>query len=98
MMERFYEVLNNVGDPYEALKITANHIGSALVASGMTVIFGSAALMASPFNIISKLRTGDSAVGSLRPHHYLHSLCGPNDSHGRMRCQNRWSDLKQLKL
>ena len=53
MMERFYEELSNVGDPYEALKITANRIGSALVASGMTVIFGFAALMSSPFNIIS---------------------------------------------
>ena len=53
MMERFYEELHNVGDPYEALKITANRIGSALVASGMTVIFGFAALMSSPFNIIS---------------------------------------------
>jgi hypothetical protein len=53
MMERFYEELHNVGDPHEALKITANRIGSALVASGMTVIFGFAALMSSPFNIIS---------------------------------------------
>ncbi len=53
MMERFYEELHNVGDPYEALKITANRIGSALVASGMTVVFGFAALIASPFNIIS---------------------------------------------
>lgn len=53
MMERFYEELHNVGDPYEALKITANRIGSALMASGMTVVFGFAALIASPFNIIS---------------------------------------------
>ena len=53
MMERFYEELGNVGDPYEAMKITANRIGSALVASGMTVIFGFAALIASPFNIVS---------------------------------------------
>ncbi|MCK9406382.1 MAG: RND family transporter [Methanothrix sp.] len=53
MMERFYEELQNVGDPYEALKITANRIGSALVASGAAVAFGFAALMSSPFNIIS---------------------------------------------
>ncbi len=53
MMERFYEELDNVGDPYEALKITVNRIGSALVASGMTVVFGFAALISSPFNIIS---------------------------------------------
>jgi uncharacterized protein len=51
MMERFYEELNRVGDPFEALKITANRIGSALVASGMTVVFGFAALISSPFNI-----------------------------------------------
>ncbi|MDD4653624.1 MAG: hydrophobe/amphiphile efflux-3 (HAE3) family transporter, partial [Methanothrix sp.] len=51
MMERFYEELHNVGDPYEALKITANRIGSALVASGLTVTFGFAALITSPFNI-----------------------------------------------
>jgi len=53
MMERFYEELENVGNPYEAMKITANRIGSALVASGMTVTFGFGALIASPFNIIS---------------------------------------------
>jgi len=53
MMERFYEELENVGNPYEAMKITANRVGSALVASGMTVIFGFGALIASPFNIIS---------------------------------------------
>jgi len=53
MMERFYEELANVGDPYEAIQITANRIGSALVASGMTVTFGFGALIASPFNIIS---------------------------------------------
>lgn len=53
MMERFYEELKNVGNPYEALGITANRIGSALVASGMTVIFGFGALIASPFNLIS---------------------------------------------
>ena len=53
MMERFYEELHNVGDPFEALKITANRIGSALVASGMTVVFGFGVLIASPFNITS---------------------------------------------
>ncbi|MDD4160885.1 MAG: RND family transporter [Methanothrix sp.] len=53
MMERFYEELKNVGNPYEAMKITVNRIGSALVASGMTVFFGFAALVASPFDIIS---------------------------------------------
>jgi predicted RND superfamily exporter protein len=51
MMERFYEELERVGDPFEALKITANRIGSALMASGLTVVFGFAALITSPFNI-----------------------------------------------
>jgi predicted RND superfamily exporter protein len=37
MMERFYEELKNVGDPFEALTITANRIGSALVASRMSL-------------------------------------------------------------
>ncbi len=53
MMERFYEELPNVGNPHDALKIAANRIGSALMASGATTVFGFAALMASPFNIIS---------------------------------------------
>jgi len=51
MMERFYEELERVGDPFEALKVTANRIGSALMASGLTVVFGFAALITSPFNI-----------------------------------------------
>ena len=53
MMERFYEELKNAGNPHEAMKITVNRIGSALLASGMTVFCGFAALVASPFNIIS---------------------------------------------
>ena len=53
MMERFYEELDRVGDPIEALRIASYNIGSALMASGMTTVFGFAALIASPFNIIS---------------------------------------------
>lgn len=53
MMERFYEELKKEGDPLKAIKITVNRIGSALVASGMTVFCGFAALVASPFDIIS---------------------------------------------
>lgn len=49
MMERFYEELPKVGDPVEALKITTTRIGSALMASGLTTVFGFAALIASPF-------------------------------------------------
>jgi uncharacterized protein len=53
MMERFYEELERIGDPFEALKVTSNRIGSALVASGMTVVFGFAALITSPFSLTS---------------------------------------------
>jgi len=50
-MERFYEELSKIGQPLEALKITARRIGSALIASGLTTIFGFAALISSPFLI-----------------------------------------------
>ncbi|NYT01348.1 MAG: RND family transporter [Methanosarcinales archaeon] len=53
MMERFYEELERVGDYMQAMRNTSNSIGSALVASGMTTVFGFAALMASPFVITS---------------------------------------------
>jgi hydrophobe/amphiphile efflux-3 (HAE3) family protein len=53
MMERFYEELGKVGDPMEALGIASRRIGSALIASGLTTIFGFGALMASPFLITS---------------------------------------------
>jgi hydrophobe/amphiphile efflux-3 (HAE3) family protein len=51
MMERFYEELNRVGDPLDALRVTARRIGSALVASGLTTVFGFGALISSPFLI-----------------------------------------------
>ncbi|HNX09328.1 MAG TPA: MMPL family transporter, partial [Methanothrix sp.] len=51
MMERFYEELGKIGEPMEALRITARRIGSALIASGLTTIFGFAALISSPFLI-----------------------------------------------
>ncbi|MGB7544924.1 MAG: RND family transporter [Methanothrix sp.] len=51
MMERFYEELAKIGEPMEALKITARRIGSALIASGLTTVFGFAALISSPFLI-----------------------------------------------
>ena len=35
------------------MRIASYNIGSALMASGMTTVFGFAALIASPFNIIS---------------------------------------------
>ena len=51
MMERFYEELESTGDPEEALSIATKAIGSALIASGLTTIFGFVALISSPFNI-----------------------------------------------
>jgi len=53
MMERFYEELERIGQPLEALKIASRRIGSALIASGLTTIFGFAALISSPFLITS---------------------------------------------
>ncbi len=40
MMERFYEELGRIGEPREALSITTRRIGSALMASGLTTVFG----------------------------------------------------------
>jgi hypothetical protein len=51
MMERFYEELARIGEPLEALKIATGRIGSALIASGLTTVFGFAALISSPFLI-----------------------------------------------
>lgn len=51
MMERFYEELARIGEPLEALKIATRRIGSALIASGLTTVFGFAALISSPFLI-----------------------------------------------
>ena len=51
MMERFYEELGKTGEPMEALKIATRRIGSALMASGLTTVFGFGALIASSFLI-----------------------------------------------
>lgn len=53
MMERFYEELEKTGDPMEALGTATRRIGSALIASGLTTVFGFGALIASPFLITS---------------------------------------------
>jgi len=57
MMERFYEELSKIGEPREALRITSRRIGSALMASGLTTIFGFAALISSPFLITNNFGT-----------------------------------------
>lgn len=53
MMERFYEELEKTGDPMESLGTATRRIGSALVASGLTTVFGFGALISSPFLITS---------------------------------------------
>jgi hypothetical protein len=57
MMERFYEELAIIGQPLEALKIASRRIGSALIASGLTTVFGFAALISSPFLITNNFGT-----------------------------------------
>ena len=57
MMERFYEELDKTGDPLEALMIATKAIGSALIASGLTTVFGFAALISSPFLITNNFGT-----------------------------------------
>jgi len=57
MMERFYEELAIIGQPREALKIASRRIGSALIASGLTTVFGFAALISSPFLITNNFGT-----------------------------------------
>ena len=57
MMERFYEEIDRIGQPLEALKITAKRIGSSLIASGLTTVFGFAALISSPFLITNNFGT-----------------------------------------
>jgi uncharacterized protein len=57
MMERFYEELARIGEPREALKISSKRIGSALIASGLTTVFGFAALISSPFLITNNFGT-----------------------------------------
>jgi hydrophobe/amphiphile efflux-3 (HAE3) family protein len=57
MMERFYEELAKMGNPREALMVTSRRIGSALIASGLTTIFGFGALISSPFLITNNFGT-----------------------------------------
>ncbi|MHC1630877.1 MAG: hydrophobe/amphiphile efflux-3 (HAE3) family transporter [Methanotrichaceae archaeon] len=52
-MERFYEEKKKTEDTMEALRIAVSSIGAAIVASGLTTVFGFSALMASPFSITS---------------------------------------------
>jgi|Deesub1362A_J573_1020465.scaffolds.fasta_scaffold00039_118 hypothetical protein len=49
MMERYYEERENGLDPYEAMKEATTKIGRAILASGLTVLFGFSALITSSF-------------------------------------------------
>jgi uncharacterized protein len=53
MMERYFEEKDEGASSLEAIHKTAASIGAALIASGATVVFGFAALVASPFPITS---------------------------------------------
>ncbi|MCL7412710.1 MAG: RND family transporter, partial [ANME-2 cluster archaeon] len=51
MMERYYEERDKGMNPVEAMQAASSKIGKAIVASGLTTIFGFSALMASPFSM-----------------------------------------------
>ncbi len=52
-MERFYEERGKTDDAMEALFTATGSIGAAIVASGLTTVFGFSALIASPFPMTS---------------------------------------------
>ncbi|MCL7475166.1 MAG: RND family transporter [ANME-2 cluster archaeon] len=51
MMERYYEERDKGMNPVEAMQAASSKIGKAIVASGLTTIFGFSALIASPFSM-----------------------------------------------
>jgi len=53
MMERYFEEKDNGLSPMEAIHMASSKIGSAIIASGATTVFGFMALMASPFPMIA---------------------------------------------
>ncbi|RXA21299.1 RND family transporter [Methanosarcina sp. MSH10X1] len=53
MMERYFEEKEKGESPLEAIRMTSSKIGSAIIASGATTVFGFMALLASPFPMIS---------------------------------------------
>ena len=53
MMERYFEEKDKGQSPMEAIHMTSAKIGSAIVASGATTVFGFMALLASPFPMIA---------------------------------------------
>ncbi|MFY1112776.1 MAG: hydrophobe/amphiphile efflux-3 (HAE3) family transporter [Methanosarcinaceae archaeon] len=53
MMERYFEEKEAGASPMEAIHKASTKIGTAIVASGATTVFGFSALIASPFGMIS---------------------------------------------
>nr|WP_281085533.1 RND family transporter [Methanosarcina acetivorans] len=53
MMERYFEEKDAGASPMEAIHMTSSKIGTAIIASGATTVFGFLALVASPFPMIS---------------------------------------------
>jgi len=53
MMERYFEEKDKGESPMEAIHMASSKIGSAIVASGATTVFGFMALLASPFPMIA---------------------------------------------
>ena len=53
MMERYYEERDKGVSPVDAMQAASSKIGKAIVASGLTTIFGFSALIASPFSMNS---------------------------------------------
>ena len=57
MMERYFEEKNYGANPLQAIYRTSDSIGAAILASGSTVVGGFAALMISPFPVVSDFGT-----------------------------------------
>jgi len=53
MMERYFEEKERGASPIEAIHMASTKIGTAIIASGATTVFGFSALIASPFSIVS---------------------------------------------
>jgi hydrophobe/amphiphile efflux-3 (HAE3) family protein len=57
MMERYFEEKDKGLHPMEAIHMASSKIGSAIIASGATTVFGFMALLASPFPMIADFGT-----------------------------------------
>ena len=53
MMERYFEEKDKGASPEEAMHVASIKMGKAIVSSGLTTVFGFAALIASPFSMTS---------------------------------------------